>query len=116
MKRLSYPSARKMLREVLLSAPETRYLATTPFCGMYFNPLTGSPCCVVGYIFARIGVEYEDVSEHRANQAALTSLDHLWRDKMTGNAMLVLSEAQRMQDSGRSWGEIYEDLFESEEE
>jgi hypothetical protein len=30
--------------------------------------------------------------------------------------MLVLSEAQRMQDSGRSWGEIYEDLFESEEE
>jgi hypothetical protein len=116
MSRLSYPSARKMLREILLSAPDTRYLRSTPLSGYYFNPLTGEPCCVVGHIFVRIGVEYEDVSASLENKTALEALEWVRiMDRMTVRAMTFLREAQCMQDNERSWGEIYEDLFESEE-
>lgn len=61
------------------------------------------PGCLVGHVLAAAGAPLATLAEHE-NAAAS---DLLWAlyDKYSDDVSLLLTEAQRAQDLGRSWGE-----------
>lgn len=117
---LDLASARKMVGEILLSQPGNRFggpFDDTQVC-QYFEP-GGEPCCVIGHVFARIGIGPADLtgaSDVASNTAKFVVLSETWEDKITDKAAAFLRDVQDAQDDGKTWAEVHGMFFGEAEE
>lgn len=110
---LELPEARALMAEILQSSPDTKF--TDVASCVYFND-DGSPCCAVGYVFSNLHITREDLAARldwqNPNTTTIMGLWPTWKDKISNGAADFLNEVQALQDdSGLSWGEIFEELY-----
>ena len=118
---LDLAAARKMVSEILLSAPDRVFGATGGRACMYFYA-NGQPSCVVGHVLARLGFNREmmrkgdggDGGRYDLNSVKFYALREIVKDKITPDAERFLNVAQAYQDQGKSWGEVHGILFPGE--
>lgn len=116
MSKLTLEEAKVMVAEILSGAPDTRFdpISFGDAC-VYFNPDDGSPSCVVGHVFARIGITRASLDAFPRgplpNTTVLNGIEHVWEGKISKEAAGWLRRVQERQDSGFTWGEIYEEEF-----
>lgn len=77
---------------------------TNLFC-VYFDTATGQPSCIVGHIFARHGITYENVVHNNVNFVG----DALQEAKVEAEPRAVdfMRKMQSSQDMGVTWGAAY---------
>lgn len=75
----------------------------------------GKPSCIVGHVFALLGLSYEKASKLQVDgpriaesSALILSNDKNFPWTFTVGAKSVLGEAQMHQDDGKTWGEALE--------
>lgn len=110
--KLALPQAKAMVKEILAAAPETKFRVVEDNC-VYFDE-SGNPSCVIGHVFAKIGITPDQVSP-ADNTTILNCLYHVCGEKITTPTMEWLQDIQSHQDCGISWGEILEEEFGAED-
>ena len=112
--KLTLPEARKMVAEILLSAPGTCF--SDPNRCVYFYD-DESPACVLGHVLHRLGIGLNDLVPDLAggpviaNSCRFCLLHMTWQEKITTKAAQWLGRVQEEQDIGYSWGEVYVHFF-----
>jgi hypothetical protein len=121
-KRLGLREARTMVKEILLSAPDTRFiqLPKGPSVCKYFTD-QGEPVCAIGHVFSRIGIGLGDLLALKLTVGAMNTarfevIEPIWDKKITPSASQFLNEIQRAQDNGIPWRDVYERFFGEEED
>jgi hypothetical protein len=116
MTMLTMDVAEPMVAEILLSEPDAQFGpangANMRQC-RYFNN-DGTPCCLVGHVFHRIGIELENIDiwgVDNPNGAQFAVLEDAWRGDIDRQTANFLEKLQEMQDMGKTWQEIYDAMI-----
>jgi hypothetical protein len=117
---IELPEAQEIAKEILLSNPDARF---GPANCTYFDD-EQKPRCVIGYVFARIGIPSSLMKPHFMGHTPNTSrleclirptapdfLSVHWNNRVSPAASELFVKIQDLQDTGASWGEVYEQFF-----
>lgn len=100
--------------EILATTPEARfgYQSQGGRACMYFYA-DGKPCCVIGHVFHRFGIEKSALRYSGRNDinldpntCVLWALDLSVTRRFTENAIRYMTLAQSLQDQNITWGEV----------
>jgi len=67
----------------------------------YFSPETGEPSCIVGHLFAKHGIKYEDIKD--SNTGFIMNAEREGNFLIDPPALSFLERVQEYQDTGSTW-------------
>lgn len=82
------------------------YYSSGSYTECYYFEADGSPACVVGHVFDRLGVSLEDIGYF--NEVSFYDFSDVVFPSISKTTEIFVSSVQRSQDAGLSWGEAYD--------
>lgn len=76
------------------------------FTQCYYFEADGSPACVVGHVFDRLGVSLEDIGYY-FNDKSFYDFSDVVFPSISKTTEIFVNSVQRYQDAGKSWGDSY---------
>ena len=113
-----YEDVKDALLDIVAECPEYIDARANEDC-MYFNPFDGTPSCIVGHYFDRVGVMFPDLAGSNGQTVRSLFAGHqdiesgAWVEGLFPNADEKATEflalVQTAQDRGVSWGQAVQD-------
>lgn len=81
------------------------YYSSSSYTECYYYEEDGSPACVVGHVFDRLGVSLNDIGYD--NDMPFYTFSSELFPNISHTTEIFVSSVQRRQDAGLSWGDSY---------